>query len=152
MTPWTAACQTPLSFSISWTLLKLMSIQSVMPSNHLILCCPFNLLSSNFPSIRIFSSESALRIRWPKFWSFIFSISHSNEKSRPIFFRTEWIVLLYYPFYSILTHLQKCCLPYTQIINCIINFSFVGNHIWHNNLISFEEKLLIICYIHVETR
>ena len=79
--PWTAACQASLSFNISWSLLKLMSIGSVMSSNHLILCCPLLLLPSIFPSIRIFSSESNLCIRWPKCWSFSFSTSPSNEYS-----------------------------------------------------------------------
>ena len=81
MTPWTAAHQASLSFIISQSLLKLMSIVSVMPSNHLILSCPFLLLPSVFPSIKVFSNESALLIRWPKYWSFNFSISPSNEYS-----------------------------------------------------------------------
>ena len=80
-TPWTAAHQASLSITISWSLLKLMSIASVMPSNHVILCRPLLLLPSIFPSIRIFSSESALRIRWPKSWSFSLSISSLNEYS-----------------------------------------------------------------------
>ena len=75
--PWTAACQASLSITNSWRLLKFMCIESVMPSNHLILCCPLLLLSSIFPSIRVFSNESALRIRWPKYWSFSFNISPS---------------------------------------------------------------------------
>ena len=85
--PWTAARQTSLSFTISQSLLKLMSIESMMPSNHLILCCP---LPSVFPSIRVFSSESALCIRWPKYWSFSFSISPSNEYPGLISFRVDW--------------------------------------------------------------
>ena len=80
-TPWTAARQDPLSIANSWSLLKLMSIESVMPSNHLILCHPLLLLPSIFPSIRVFSNESDLHIRWPKYWSFSFSISPSNEYS-----------------------------------------------------------------------
>ena len=92
VTPWTAACQTSLSFTISWSLLKLMSIKSVMPSNHLILCCPLFLLLSIFPSIRVFSNESALCIRWPKYWNF--SISPSNEYSGLISFRIDWFELL----------------------------------------------------------
>ena len=93
-TPWTA-CSTQASLSItnSQSLLKFMSIESVMPSNHLILCHPL-LLPSIFPSIRVFSNESALRIRWPKFWSFSFSISPSNEYSRQISFRMDWLDLL----------------------------------------------------------
>ena len=85
VTPWTAACQASLSFTISRSLLKLMSIESVMPSNHLILCHPLLLLPSIFPSIRVFSNESALHIRWPKYWSF--SISPSNEYSELISFK-----------------------------------------------------------------
>ena len=80
-TPWTAARRASLSFSISQGLLKLMSIKSVMPSNHLILCCPLLLLPSIFPSIRVFSNETVLCIRWPKYWSFRFNISPSNEYS-----------------------------------------------------------------------
>ena len=80
-TPWTTACQGSLSITKSWSLPKLMSIESVMPSNHLILCCPLLLLPSIFPSIRVFSNESALRMRWPKHWSFSFNISPSNEHS-----------------------------------------------------------------------
>ena len=83
-----------LSITSSRSLLKLMSIESVMPSNHLILCHPLLLLPSIFPSIRIFSNQSALRIRWPKYWSFSFSISPSNEYSGLIFFRTDWLDLL----------------------------------------------------------
>ena len=88
VTPWTAAHQACLSITNSWSLLKLMSIQSVMPSNHLTLCHPLLLLPSIFPSIRVFSSESVLHIRWPKCWSFSFSISPSKEYSRLISFRT----------------------------------------------------------------
>ena len=93
-TPWTAACQASLSITNSQSLLKLMSIQLVMPSNHLILCRPLLLPPSIFPSIRIFSSESVLHIRWPKYWSFSFSISPSNEYSRLISFRMDWLDLL----------------------------------------------------------
>ena len=93
-TPWTAPCQASLSFTISWSLLNLMSIESVMPSNHLILCRPHFLLPSIFPSIRGFSSESVLCIRWPKNWSFSFSISPFNEYSRLISFRMDWVDLL----------------------------------------------------------
>ena len=81
VTPWTSACQASLSITISWSSLKLMSIESGMPSNHFILCCPLLLLHSIFPSIRVISNESALHIRWPKDWSFSFSISPSNEDS-----------------------------------------------------------------------
>ena len=86
--------QTSLSITNSWSLLKLMSIESVMPPNHLILYCPLLLLPSIFPSIRVFLNESDLHIRWPKFWSFSFSISPSNEYSGLISFRMEWLDLL----------------------------------------------------------
>ena len=82
-----------LSFTISWSLLKLMFTESVMPSNHLILCCPFPLLPSVFPSIRVFSSEPAVHIRWPKYWSFSFSTSPSNGYSGLISFRIDWFDL-----------------------------------------------------------
>jgi len=92
--PWTAACQASLSITNSWSLLKLMFNESVMPFNHLILCLPPFLLPSIFPSIRLFSNESALRIRWPKYWSFSFNISPSNEHSGLISFRIDWLDLL----------------------------------------------------------
>ena len=92
-TPWTAAHQSSLPFTISRSLLKLTSIESVMPSNHLILCCPLLLLPSIFPSIRVSSNELALHIRWPKYWSFNFSISPSNEYSL-VSFRIDWFDLL----------------------------------------------------------
>ena len=92
--PWTAACQASLSITNSRSLLKLMSIDSVMPSNHLILCHSLLLLPSIFPSIRVFSSESVLRIRWPKYLSFSFSIRPSNEYSGLISFRMDWFVSL----------------------------------------------------------
>ena len=91
--PWTAACQASMSITSCHSLLKAMSIQSVMPSNHLILCHPLLLLPSVFPSIRVFSSESALHIRWPKYWSFSFSIRPSNEYSGLISFRIDWFDL-----------------------------------------------------------
>ena len=94
MTPWTAVCQASLSFTLSQSLLKLVSIESVMSSNHLILCHPLLLLPPDFPSIRIFSNELALCIRRPKYWSFIFSISPLNEYSGLISFRIDWIFLL----------------------------------------------------------
>ena len=83
-----------MSFTISWSLLKLLSIKLVMPSIHLILCCPLLLLPSIFPSIRVFSNESVLCIRWPKYWSFSFSISPSNEYSGLISFRMDWLDIL----------------------------------------------------------
>ena len=88
-TPWTAACQASLSFTISQSLVKLMSIELVMPSNHLILCCPLLLLPSIFPSVRVYSNELALNIKWPKYWSFSFNISSSNEYSGLISFSID---------------------------------------------------------------
>ena len=93
-TPWTTACQASLSITNSRSVPKLMSIESVMPSNHLILCHPLLLLPSIFPSIRVFSNESALHIRWPKYWSFSFNISPSNEHPGLISFRMDWLDLL----------------------------------------------------------
>ena len=93
-TPWTAARQASLSITNSWSFLKLMSIKSVMPSNYLILCHPLLLPPSIFPSIRVFSNESVLRIRWTKYWSFSFSISPANEYSGLISFRINWFDLL----------------------------------------------------------
>ena len=92
--PWTAARQASLSITNSRSLLKLMSIESVMPSNHLILCQPLLLLPSIFPSIRVFSNEPTLHVRWPKYWSFSFSISLSNEHPGLISFRMDWLDLL----------------------------------------------------------
>ena len=92
VTPWTAAPQASLSSTISWSMLKLVSIELVIPSNQLILCCPLLLLPSIFPSIRVFSNVLALCIRWPKYWNF--SISSSNEYSGLISFRIDWFVLL----------------------------------------------------------
>ena len=94
VTPWTAARQAFLSITNSQSLLRLMSIESVMPSNHLILCHPLLLLSSIFPSIKVFSNESVLHIRWLKFWSFSFNINPSNEYSGLISFRMDWLDLL----------------------------------------------------------
>ena len=94
MTPWTAARQASLSITNSRDLLKLMSIESVMPYNHLILYCPLLFPPSILPSIRVFSNESVLRIRWPKYWSFSFSISPSNEHSGLTSFRMDWLDLL----------------------------------------------------------
>ena len=93
-TAWTAACQASLSITNSRSLLKLMSVESVMPSNHLILCRPVLLLPSVFPSIRVFSDESAFHIRWPKYWSCSFSISPYNEYSGLIAFRIDWLDVL----------------------------------------------------------
>ena len=96
-TPWTTTCQPSLSFPIFQGFLKLMSNESVMPSNYFILCHPLLLLPSVFPIIRVFSNESALCIRWPKYWSFNFSISPSNEYSELISFRIDWFDFLGFP-------------------------------------------------------
>ena len=93
-TPWTAACQASVSITNSQSLLKLMSIESVMPSNHLILCLPLLLLPSIFPSIRVFSNVSVLCIRWPKYWGFSFNISPFSEYSGLIPFRKDWLDVL----------------------------------------------------------
>ena len=95
-TPWAAAHQTSLSFTVSQSLFKLMSIESVVPSNHPILCLPLLLLPSVFPSIRVFSDESVFPIRWPKYWSFNFTISPSSEYSGLISFRIDWFDLYLY--------------------------------------------------------
>ena len=94
VSPWTTACQAPLSTTISWSLLSFMSMESVLLSNHLILCPSLLFLPSIFPSIRVFSSELAFHIRWPKYWSFSFSISPANEYSGWISFRIDWFDLL----------------------------------------------------------
>ena len=93
-TPWTAACQASMPITNSWGLPKLMSIELVMPSNHLFHCCPLLLLPSIFPRFRVFSNESVLHNRWPKYWSFSFNISPSNEHSGQISFRMDWLDLL----------------------------------------------------------
>ena len=105
-TPWTTAYQASLSITNSRSSLKLMSIESVIPWNHLILCCPIPLPPSNFPSIRVFSNESVLHIRWPKYWSFSFNISPSNEHPGLISFRMDWLDLLAVqgPLKSLLQH------------------------------------------------
>ena len=125
MTPWTAACQASLSITNSWSLLKLMSIESVMPPNHLIHCRPLLLLPSIFPSIRVFSSESLLHIRWPKYWSFSFSISPSNEYSGLIYFRMDWFDLAVQgTFKSLLQHHSSK----TSIIWCSAFFMVQLSH------------------------
>ena len=118
MTPWTAPCQASLSITNSWNLLKLMSIMLVMSSNHLILCHPLLLLPSIFPSIRVFSSESVLLIRWPKDWSFSFSISLSNEYSGLISFRMDWLDLLLVkgtPKSLLQHHSSKAAIPWCSV-------------------------------------
>ena len=118
--PWTAACQASLSITNSWSLLKLMSIELVMPSKHLILCRPLPLLSSVFPTIRVFSNESALGIRWPKYWSFSFSIGPSNEYSGLISFRIDWFDFLAVRNYCCGKWLNRLApLSYHKLLICI---------------------------------
>ena len=118
-TTWTAALQVPLSITNSWSLFKLMSIESIMPSNHLILCCPLLLLPSIFPNIRVFSNKSVLCIRWPKYWSFSFNISPSIEYSGLISFRMDWLDLL-----AVQGTLESSPTPQFKSINSSV-FSFL---------------------------
>ena len=108
-TPWTTAHQASLSFTIFWSLLKLMSIESVMPSNHLILCHPLLLLPSIFHSIRVFSNESTLCIMWPRYWSFSFSISSSSEYSELISFRITGLISYWFDAYCIYALICSVC-------------------------------------------
>ena len=126
-TLWTAACQASQSFTSSQSLLKLMSIESVMPSNHLILCCPL-LLPSIFPSIGVFFNESALRIRWPKYWRFSFSISASNEHSGLISFRIDWFELL--AVQGTLKSLLQHHSSKASILHCSAFFTSSHVHTW----------------------
>ena len=134
--PWTTACQAFLSMTNSWSLFKLMSFELVMPSNHLILCCAILLQPSIFPSIRVFSNEWALHIRWTKYWSFSFSISPSNEYSGLISFQMDWLDLLELQgtLKSLLQHhsskasIRQCSDPYTTTGKTIVltRWTFVG--------------------------
>ena len=126
MTPWTAAHQASLSITNSWSLLKLMSIQSVMPSNHLILCCPLLLPPSIFPSLMVFSKDSVLRIRWPNYWSFSFSISPSNEYSGLISFRIDLLDLL--AVQGTLKSLLQHCSSKASIFQCSAFFIVQLSH------------------------
>ena len=125
-TPWTTARQASLSITNSQNLLKLMSIESVMPSNHLILCHPLLLSPSVFPSIRVFSNESALRIRWPKYWSCSFNISPSNEHSGLISFRMDWLDLL--AVQGTLKSLLQHCSSKASILQCSAFFIVQLSH------------------------
>ena len=130
VTPWTAAHQASLSITNSQSLLKFMSIESVMPSNHLILCRPLLLLPSIFPSLRVFSNESVLHIRWPKYWSFSFSISPSKEHPGLISFRMDWLELLAVQgtLKSLLQHhsskasILQCSVPYNPALTSINDY------------------------------
>ena len=128
LTSWTAAWQASQFFAISWSLLKLMSIKSVMPSNHLILCCPLLLLPSILPNSRVFSNESALHIRWPKYWSFSFSINPSNEYSGLISFRIDCfdLLALQRTLKSLLQHHSSK----TSIIQCSTFFTVQLSHLY----------------------
>ena len=136
VTPWTAACQASLSIANSQSLLKFMSIESVMPSNHLILCCCLILLPSVFPSIRVFSKESVLCIRWPNDWSFSFSISPSNEYSGLISFRMGWLDL--FAVRGTLKSLLQHCSSKTSIFQGLAFFMVQLSHLymtmWKNYL------------------
>ena len=125
-TPWTAACQASLSFTISLSLLKLMSIESAVSSNRLILCRPLLLPPSIFPSIRVFSNESALHIRWPKYWSFSFNICPSNEHSGLISFRIDW-----FDFHAVQGTLKSLLQPHNlkaSILQCLAFFMVQLSH------------------------
>ena len=128
MTPWTAAYQASLSFTTSWSLLKRLSIESVMPSNRLILCHPLLLLPSIFPNIRVFSNELAVHIRWPKYWSFSFSISPSNEYSGLISLRIDWFDLL--AFQGTLKSLLQHHNSKASILKCSAFFMVQFSHLY----------------------
>ena len=126
VTPWAAARLASLSITSSWSLLKLMSIELVMPTNHLILYHPLLLLSSIFPSIRVFSNQSVLRIRWPKYWSFSFNISPSNEHSGQISFRMDWLDLL---------------AVQGTLKSLLQHHSSKGSILWHSAFFSLEKEM-----------
>ena len=125
-TPWTAARQASLSIANSQSLIKLMSIESMMPSNHLVLCRPLLLPPSIFPNIRVFSNEAVLRIRWPKYWSFSFSISPSNEYSGLISFRINWLDLL--AVQGTLKSVLQCHNSKASILQCSAFFTVQLSH------------------------
>ena len=149
MIPWTAAHQASLSITNSWNLVKLMSIETVMPSNHLVLCHPLLLLPSIFPSMRVFSNKSALCIRWPKYWSFSLSISPSNECLGLISFRIDWLDLLSVQgtLKSLLQHhsskastfwhsaffILQLSHPYMLLLLLLSRFSRVQHDYWKNH-------------------
>ena len=151
VTPWTAALQASLSFAIFWSLHKLMSIESVMPSNHLILCLPLFLLPWSFPNISVFSKELALHIRWPEYWSFSFSISPSNEYSGLISFRIDWFDLLTVQGTTKVCLLSKpmCfCPTWTEKPGVL---QFVGSErVWHY-LANGQRKQMCFCNLKVKS-
>ena len=138
VTPWTVAHQASLSFSISWSLLRFLSIESVMLSNNLIICHPLLLLPSIFPSIRVFSNELALRIRWPNYWSFSFSISSSNEYSGLISFRIEWFDLF------TVQGMLKSFLQHHNLKASILQCSVSQGFLWAHNIPCWLLLLLLI--------
>ena len=140
MTPWTAAHQASLSFNTSQNLLKLMSTESMMPSNHLILCHSLLLLPSIFPCLRVFSNELPLHIRWPKYWSFYFSISSFSEYSGLISFRIDWFDLLAFQ------ETLKCLLQHQTCSNYVVekvllsqkSIDFYNFHVGHTKLLQLN--------------
>ena len=147
-TPWTAACQASLSITNSQSLLRLMSIESVMPCNHIILCRPLLLPPSIFPSIRVFSYEAALHIRWPKYCSFSFSISPSNEHSGLISFRIDWLDLLAVrgTLKSLLQHHSSK----TSVLRCLPFFIVQLSHpymtTWKNHSFDWTDLCIHLCF------
>ena len=138
VTPWTAARQASLSFTNSWNLLKFMSIEPVMPFYHLILCHPLLLLPSIVPSIMVFSNESVLRIRWPKYWSFSFSISPSNEYSGLISFRMDWLDLL-----AVQGTLKSLLQHHSSKASILLHSAFFIVHLSHPYMTTGKTILLI---------
>ena len=142
VTPWTATCQASLSITNSWSLLKLMSIESLMPSNHLILCHPLLLLPSIFPSIKVFSNESVLCIRWPKYWNFTFNISSSNEYSGLIASRIDWLDLL-----AVQGTLKSLLQHHSSKASILQRLAFfmgptLRHYYWKNHSLSYQLKIL----------
>ena len=149
MTPLTAACKASLSITNSQSLPKFMSIESVMPSNHLILCHPLFLLPSIFPTIRVFSNESVLSIRWPKYWSFSFSISPSSEHSGFISFRIDWLDLL--AVQATLNSLLQHHSSKVSILRCSAFFLVQLSHPYRTTVAltkwAFVGKVMSLCFL-----
>ena len=155
-TLWTAACQASLSFTISHSLLKLMSIESVMPSSHLILCCTLLLLFSIFPSIKVYPNELALHIRWPKYWSFSFSIIPSKEIPGLISFRTDWLDLLAvqrtrYQYiivdFQSLSRVQLFAMPWTAACQASLSFTIFQSLLKFTSIeLEMSSNHLILCH------
>ena len=152
VTPWTAAHQASPSFTISCSLLNLMSVESVMPSNHFILCCPLLLLLSVFSSIRVFSNELALHIRWPKYWSFSFSNNPFNEYSGLISFRMDWLDLL--AVQGILKSLLQYHSSKASILHCSAFFMVQLSHPYMTTektipltIQTFVSKVMSLCFL-----